>query len=32
MSAGNNGDCNENTEELDYPGAYSEVMKSALSI
>ena len=26
-AAGNNGDCNDNTEELDYPGAYSEVIE-----
>ncbi len=26
-AAGNNGDCNDNTEELDFPGAYSEVIE-----
>ncbi|AZQ48053.1 serine protease [Bacillus sp. GX] len=26
-AAGNNGDCDDNTEELDYPGAYAEVIE-----
>ena len=25
--AGNNGDCDDETEELDFPGAYSEVIE-----